>query len=515
MELVERLVDEENEKILNMLDEALGLQKNKNILRDIIRYSKLAENSASKLNFNYNIIIRNASEYSFFETLIDIIKKIYYQNGIIHNKDICYFALDKFDEKKEINEDMVVIFFEGRHAGIEEKKKFNKIFKKFNQKVFIILEETSVEGDLNALLNEYVTWSMKIYGISTKEKKMYVEKFLKDNNLIYNDEIINQISDNPYWKIKKELASILVNCENSKEKQVSNIVKLKEKNEGKKDEKKGIDDLENLIGLDSVKKQIKKIINYLIVCKNRNNMPMLHMCFNGNPGTGKTTVARIVGQIFSEENILSDKKIFKETQRCDLIGKYVGQTAPKTQDVIDESLGGVLFVDEAYTLSSYIQDEEGNDFGAECIATLIKGMEDKREELCVILAGYTKEMENMLQANPGFESRIQFIINFPDYSEEELYKIFEGLCNKEKYKLDTDLKDVLIKEFKNEKQKKNFSNARYVRNLFEKVKIEQANRVIEDNSCNDIIKKCDIEKVTLEKNCTKEQRKRIGFVYEN
>ena len=170
MELVERLVDEENEKILNMLDEALGLQKNKNILRDIIRYSKLAENSASKLNFNYNIIIRNASEYSFFETLIDIIKKLYYQNGIIHNKDICYFALDKFDEKKEINEDMVVIFFEGRHAGIEEKKKFDKIFKKFNQKVFIILEETSVEGDLNALLNEYVTWSMKIYGISTKEK---------------------------------------------------------------------------------------------------------------------------------------------------------------------------------------------------------------------------------------------------------------------------------------------------------------------------------------------------------
>lgn len=113
-------------------------------------------------------------------------------------------------------------------------------------------------------------------------------------------------------------------------------------------------------------------------------MPMLHMCFNGNPGTGKTTVARIVGKIFAEENILSNKEVFVEAQRCDLIGKYVGHTAPQTQGIIDKALGGVLFIDEAYSIASYIQDEGGRDYGAETIATLLKGMEDHRDNLCVM-----------------------------------------------------------------------------------------------------------------------------------
>lgn len=323
------------------------------------------------------------------------------------------------------------------------------------------------------------------------------------------------MSDNPYYLIKNKLTNILVNSKINNEKNLIKILKKDkrlEKSEEKALQKTGMQELDELIGLNEVKEQIKKIINFLKTSKTRNNMPMLHMCFNGNPGTGKTTVARIVGKIFAEEQILSDKKIFVEAQRCNLIGKYVGHTAPMTQKMIEKSLGGILFIDEAYSIASYIQDEEGRDYGAECIATLIKGMEDNRENLCVILAGYTNEMKHMLEVNPGFESRIQFTIDFPDYSSESLYSIFKNLCTKEKYKISSNVKNFLIDHFNKAKLNKNFSNARYVRNLYEKIKIEQSYRVATNINENiNLIKKCDVEKVieSFKPNC--EKLKKIGF----
>lgn len=273
-----------------------------------------------------------------------------------------------------------------------------------------------------------------------------------------------------------------------------------------------MEELESLVGLKETKEQIKKIINYIKICKDKSRLPMLHMVFNGNPGTGKTTVARIIGKIFAEEKILSDKENFVEAQRNDLIGKYVGQTAPKTQSVINKALGGVLFIDEAYSIASYISDETVIDYGAECIATLLKGMEDHRDELCVILAGYTNEMERMLNVNPGFESRIQFVINFPDYTAEELYTIFKGLCKKEGYKIASNLKRFLVNYFENAKKSKNFSNARFVRNLFEKIKIEQANRVINEKENRNLLKLEDILKaVNNTRIKTDYVRNKIGF----
>ena len=288
----------------------------------------------------------------------------------------------------------------------------------------------------------------------------------------------------------KEIESQEVKC--------SNLVAIKE--------------LNNLIGIEEVKKQVNQIINYIKVAKKRNRIPMLHMCFLGNPGTGKTTVARIVGKIFSEMKLLSDKKTFVEVQRSDLIGEYVGHTAPKTKKVVNKANGGVLFIDEAYSIASYIQDESGRDFGAECVATLLKEMEDKRNSLCVIMAGYTKEMENMLKVNPGFESRIQFKINFPDYNEEELYEIFKRMVKNENYKLSNNIKPLLMDFFKQEKQKENFSNARFVRNLFEKIKFEQADRVINNNENMSIIKKCDVENAIRKQTKKAEKRRQIGFV---
>ena len=238
-------------------------------------------------------------------------------------------------------------------------------------------------------------------------------------------------------------------------------------------------------------------------------MPSLHMCFTGNPGTGKTSIARAIGKIFEEENILSGSGDFVEIHGRDLVDKYVGWTAQKVHKTVEKAIGGVLFIDEAYSL---VADRRGS-FEDEAIATLIKEMEDHRNEICIILAGYTEEMKNLLKLNPGFESRIQFTINFPDYNEVELLEIFNGLCKKEKYRLTNNCKEILSDNFKKAKNEENFGNGRYVRNLFEKVKFEQADRIVQTRSkaINSILKG-DIEKAINTMPIKKEKSiTRIGF----
>lgn len=186
---------------------------------------------------------------------------------------------------------------------------------------------------------------------------------------------------------------------------------------------------------------------------------------------------------------------------------YVGQTALKTQRVIEQALGGVLFIDEAYSLLS-----EDN-YSRECIATLIKAMEDHRDKLCVIMAGYPQEMEELLKSNPGFESRIAFKIDFPIYTETELYQIFINMLKQEGFKLSRNCKQIVLDYFNNEinQNRYTFSNGRLARNLFEKVKMEQANRIIKEKSQDlDLIVADDITAV-VEKIKTKPSNNRIGF----
>ena len=461
MELIKELLDEANEKILKRLDETIGLAENKQTLRDIVRYHKAIKECNCNVEFeNYNIVIRNKSYYHLYEELISVISEIYYKNEIIQNQKVLYMDREELRTKKAkkekcFEEGIIVIDLESsRIDAAEIRKKIEQMVEDMQGKAFIILENSYSEGETNAILNDYFLWSMKIEQISNEEKQRYIKKFMNENKLEATQKIIEELANNPYYKIKNNLTNILVNCKINKENNVAKVLKKEDKLEKNTNNKKAMEELEDLTGLEEVKEQIKKVINFISLSKNRNNMPMLHMCFNGNPGTGKTTVARIVGKIFAEENILSDKEVFVEAQRNDLIGKYVGHTAPKTQDVINKALGGVLFIDEAYSIASYIQDEGGRDYGAECIATLLKGMEDNRNNLCVILAGYTEEMNHMLNVNPGFKSRIQFTINFPDYNEEELYTIFRNLCKNEKYKLSNNIKQELIKHFEIAKKRK-------------------------------------------------------------
>ena len=198
-----------------------------------------------------------------------------------------------------------------------------------------------------------------------------------------------------------------------------------------------------------------------------------HCVFSGNPGTGKTTVARILAGIYKELGLLK-KGHLVEVDRSKLVGEYVGQTAPKTNKVIDEALDGVLFIDEAYTLVG-----GQNDYGSEAIATLLKRMEDDRDRLVVILAGYTDEIKEFIDSNPGLQSRFNRYIQFDDYSAEELTEIFKHNLRKSRYKIKRDAYDelqLLIAQTVNSKDK-NFGNARYVRNLFEKIVQNQANRL--------------------------------------
>ena len=173
----------------------------------------------------------------------------------------------------------------------------------------------------------------------------------------------------------------------------------------------------------------------------------------------------------------------------------------EVKDQIRKAKGGILFIDEAYSLNS---DTKGS-FEDEAIATLIKEMEDKRDDICVILAGYQKEMQDLIKRNPGFESRIQFYLDFPNYNENELYEIFKKLAKKEGYKISRNIKPILQEDFKEKSKKNNFSNGRYVRNIYEKIKIEQANRILKENDENiNLIKKSDIEKIleTENKRCS-------------
>lgn len=187
---------------------------------------------------------------------------------------------------------------------------------------------------------------------------------------------------------------------------------------------------------------------------------------------------------------------------------YIGQTAIKTQKVIDQAMGGVLFIDEAYSLFST------DNYSKECISTLIKEMEDHRDNLCVILAGYSQEMEELLKSNSGFDSRIAFKIDFPSYKEAELYQIFKNMLKDEGFKLSRNCKQIVLDYFNNEinNNKYNFSNARLVRNLTEKIKMEQANRIIKQKSKDlDLIIADDITAV-VEKIKTKPCKTTIGFI---
>ena len=258
------------------------------------------------------------------------------------------------------------------------------------------------------------------------------------------------------------------------------------------------EELNGLIGLDNVKQDVMEMVQLLEYQKkrkeqNKKTSPVsMHMVFTGNPGTGKTTVARIIAKMYHQLGLL-EKPDIVEVDRSDLVAEYIGQTAGKTKKKIEEALGGVLFIDEAYTL---VKKGSGNDYGQEAIDTLLKAMEDYRDRLMVIVAGYTEEMSQFINSNPGLKSRFKKVLHFEDYNAQQLCNIFYKLTESDEYTVDDDAKEVLSRHFEKVYRTKGsrFGNGRDVRNLYQDVLTKHVVRVSgENNMDSDNISKEDVE----------------------
>ena len=261
--------------------------------------------------------------------------------------------------------------------------------------------------------------------------------------------------------------------------------------------------LNDLVGLDSVKKDVNSLINLLKVRKIREQRGIkqpamsLHLVFYGNPGTGKTTVARLLAKIYHKMGILSKGQLV-EVDRSGLVGGYVGQTATKTKNVIDQALGGILFIDEAYTLAS----GSGSDFGQEAIDTLLKAMEDHRDDFIVIVAGYPNQMATFLASNPGLKSRFNKYLEFEDYEPAELLEMLDKMCAQYGVELTDEARDYAMNLFQTTcaDRPADFANGRAVRNFFEDALTAQANRLAAENDFDEglsIIKSIDLANAEL------------------
>ena len=277
-----------------------------------------------------------------------------------------------------------------------------------------------------------------------------------------------------------------------------------EKSQEKPELDKLLSELDSLIGLDKIKQNVRSLINLAKVRKLREEEGMptpamsLHLVFMGNPGTGKTTVARLISQLYYAIGVLSKGQLI-EVDRSRLVAGFVGQTAIKTADAVKKALGGVLFVDEAYSL---VSTDGANDFGHEAIETILKAMEDNRDDLVVIVAGYEELMEKFISSNPGLESRFNRYFVFEDYTGEQLYKIFSSMCSKNQYEMDEEAEKFARSFFTDlyDMRDENFGNARHVRNVFENMVSVHSDRIaaLKQPTKDDLIKvvKQDIQKAS-------------------
>ena len=354
--------------------------------------------------------------------------------------------------------------------------------------------------------------------IGGEDAKTFLSSLAKENHVRTDKKLFANIKDDHSY-LATELQVTFDEWYNQKLKttvypQYKDVAVARKETVKAKPQGSAYDELMEMIGLAEAKQVIKKALNYYKMQKlyeekgvKRNN-PAMHMIFSGNPGTAKTTVARLFARIMRENGLLSRGHLV-EVGRGDLVGRYVGWTAQTVQAKIKEATGGVLFIDEAYSL---VDDRDGS-YGDEAINTIVQEMENHRADVVVIFAGYPDKMEGFLAKNPGLRSRIAFHVPFSDYNSEELCQIADMISRKNGMKIDNDAYDKLTKAFDIAKANEDFGNGRYVRNVFEQAKMNQASRLLEK----------DVEAITTEEITTitaddivipeiaKPQKRRIGF----
>lgn len=493
---VNELRNEKMAEIFEKVDNLYISEQSKNTMKKIIEYMRKYNEKIEKEFISFNMCIySNSKETS--EKIIEILNQSvnyfkYLQEG--KSQIISFYEIDTIEKIDEIyKKDNNIICLKNFEGFTGNDKNFkDKFLYKFEenlskeQSITILLakNEDEIKNGLEQKYEEIKEkyFSFEIFSISPDIQDIYQDIL---NKLEETEEIPEKVSFKLLDYISVTYPKTNLQYTDYKNKLYEQIVfnkngKISEKDIPEYEKDKSIEEtfaeLNDLVGLENVKQTLKDLVS-LIELKNKTKDDLkiknvnLHMVFLGNPGTGKTTVARIVAQILYNLKYIQKNKLIEVSSK-DLVAEYVGQTGPKTMAVIEKAMGGVLFIDEAYTLAS--GNGNGNSFNEEAIATLIQAMENYRDNLVVIFAGYTKEMQAFLDANSGIVSRIGYTLQFEDYTSEELITIFESMMKKSGFEIEESAKQEALKVIEEYKDSKNFGNARFVRNLYEKTIIKHA-----------------------------------------
>ena len=484
-----KTIEGDNKDNINILDDINSLymdNESKNLLKQIIEYMDKYANKEESNYINFNIIIECNTEENV-NKISDILSKSVSNNHYIKNKNVYKLSLYELSNKidiKDLYEKHGIIILKDLKAFLmlddnNRKMVLYNLKNNFKNNITLLCgskEELNIFLSFdNELGNKF--FNFKLIEIIPTIQDIYQEIVNKvtlpaEKNVLLLDYITNvykEITD--YEEFRNKLINYL-----SFNKDIPKIKEVKSTEEV-------FSELNSLVGLKDVKKVLYDLVN-LISLKDKSDLKIanvnLHMLFLGNPGTGKTTVARCLSNILYNLGYIKENKLLEVSSK-DLVAEYVGQTAIKTYGVIERALGGILFIDEAYSLSS-----KNNSYNDEAIATLIKAMEDNRDNLVVIFAGYTREMQDFINSNSGIASRIGYTLNFKDYTEDELIEIFKGMISKAGFKITKEALDKARKIISENKDMKNFGNARFVRNMYEKTVTQHATNT-KDKSKKDVL----------------------------
>ena len=494
-EQIKETKDEFMLKAFEKLEKLYITEQSKNTLKKIIEYMRKYSEGIEKQYIPFNMCIYSNNKETMY-SIVDIISDTvtffsYIKRGT--TIETSFYNIEKPEQIEEIyskkNSVVVLKDFEGLLAKEKEfKDRFLHNMKEKleeNQKDFLTIlisktPETIEQAMQSDMLEKYFEFKIESTNIDVQDVYQEVLGKLKESSKITDEASIKLLDYIAATYPKTNLSFPEYRDKLCNKILFSKDQEITENDLPKYEQEKSMDeifaDLNNLVGLENIKQVLKDLVD-LIELKNKTKDDLkikdinLHMVFLGNPGTGKTTVARIIAEMLYNLKYIKQNKLIEVSSK-DLVAEYVGQTAPKTMAGIERALGGVLFVDEAYSLAS--EEESGNSFNKEAIATLIQAMENYRDNLVVIFAGYTKEMQAFLNANSGIVSRIGYTLDFKDYTSEELLKIFEGMVKKAGFSITKEACDEVVKVIDKYRNTKNFGNARFARNLYEKTIIKHA-----------------------------------------